>query len=83
MLLSLMTKFSADELFIRQAKVKRVIFFKLLGIHITNDLKWYKHIDKICAKSFSRLYFLKQWKRAGLAADQLRHFIYQLLHRLL
>jgi len=44
------------------------------SIHITSDLKWNTHIDKICAKASSRLYFLKQSKRAGLAADQLCHF---------
>jgi len=36
--------------------------------------KWNTHVDKICAKASTRLYFLKQLKRAGLAADQLRHF---------
>jgi len=37
-------------------------------------MKWNTHIDKICAKAFLRLYFLKQLKWTGLAADQLRHF---------
>jgi len=37
-------------------------------------MKWNTHIDKICAEASSRLYFLKQLKQTGLAADQLRHF---------
>jgi len=45
-----------------------------LGIYVTSDMKWNTHIDKICAKAFLRLYFLKQLKWTGLAADQLRHF---------
>ena len=45
--------------------------FKLLGVHITSDLRWNEHTDKICAKASTRLYFLKQLKRAGLVADQL------------
>ena len=49
-----------------------------MGIHITSDLKWNTHIDKICAKASTWLYFLKQLKRAGLAADQLRHFYHGL-----
>jgi len=48
--------------------------YKLLGVHITGDLKWNTHVDKIGAKAFTRFYFLKQLKRAGLAVDQLRHF---------
>jgi len=74
MLLGPLSKSSPDEIIIGQVKVERVTGFKLLGIHITSDLKWNTHIDKICAKASSRLYFLKQLKRAGLAADQLRHF---------
>ena len=74
MLLGPLSKSSPDELLIGQVKVERVAGFKLLGIHITSDLKWNTHIDKICAKASTRLYFLKQLKRAGLAADQLRHF---------
>ena len=74
MLLGQLSKSSPDELLIGQVKVERVAGFKSLGIHITSDLKWNTHIDKICAKASTRLYFLKQLKRAGLAADQLRHF---------
>jgi len=74
MLLGPLSKSSPDELFIDQAKVERVTGFTLLGIHVTSDLKWNTHIDKICAKASSRLYFLKQLKRVELAADQLRHF---------
>ena len=74
MLLGPLSKSSPDELLIGQVKVERVAGFKLLDIHITSDLKWNTHIDKICAKASTRLYFLKQLKRAGLAADQLCHF---------
>jgi len=81
MLLGPLSKSSSDELFIGQTKVERVTGFKLLGIDITSDLKWNTHIDKICAKACSRLYFLKQLKRAGLVADQYTISIYQLLDR--
>ena len=67
-------KSSPVELLIGQVKVDRVAGFKLLGVHITSDLRWNAHTVKICAKASTRLYFLKQLKRAGLAADQLRHF---------
>ena len=77
MLLGPLSKSNPDELFIGQVKVECVTGFKLLGIHITSDLKWNTHIDKICAKASTRLCFLKQLKWAGLAADQL-HSTYQL-----
>ena len=44
--------------------VERVTSFKLLGIHISSNLKWDAHIDFICAKAASRLHFLKVMRRA-------------------
>jgi len=51
--------------------VERVAAFKLLGVHVSNDLKWAQHIQAISAKGASRLYFLKQLKRAGAGTDDL------------
>ena len=31
--------------------------FKLLGIHILDDLRWDVHVDALCATVASRLYF--------------------------
>ena len=61
LLLGPLSKSSPDELFIGQIKVERATGFNRLGIHISVDLKWSTHIDKICAtaKASSRLYFLK------------------------
>ena len=54
--------------------VKRVATFRLLGIHVSNDLKWAQHIQAISAKDAARLYFLKQQKRAGDGTDDLLCF---------
>jgi len=54
--------------------VERVATFKLLGVHVSNDLKWAQHIHAISRKGASRLYFLKQLKRAGAGTDDLLHF---------
>jgi len=35
--------------------VQRVIFFKLLGINLCNDLRWDAHVDALCSKVASRL----------------------------
>ena len=39
---------------------------KLLGVVVSDDLKWNAHIDMICKKVATRLYFLRQLKRAKL-----------------
>jgi len=57
--------------------VERVATFKLLGVHVSNDLKWEQHIHAISRKGASRLYFLKQLKRAGAGTDDLLHFTAQ------
>jgi len=39
--------------------IQRVTCFKLLGINLGNDLRWDAHVDALCSKVASRLYFLK------------------------
>ena len=38
---------------------------KLLGIHITQDLKWQKHIDNITKRAFSRIWIVKRLSELG------------------
>ena len=52
----------------------RVSTFKLLGVHISNDLKWTQHIDAMSSKTASRPYFLRQLKRAGANYSDLMSF---------
>ena len=54
--------------------IQRVDTFKLLGVHISNDLKWGQHVNIISSKAASRLYFLKQLKRAGAGTGDLLCF---------
>ena len=54
--------------------IERVTVFKLLGLTIDNNLKWNSHVNSICAKASSRIYFLKQLKRSGVSADDLLYF---------
>ena len=51
-----------------------VATFKLLGGHVSNDMKWAQHIQAVSAKAASRLYFLKQLKRAGAGTEDLLCF---------
>jgi len=54
--------------------VEQVTTFKLLGVHVANDLKWLQHVDAISSKVSSKLYFLKQLKRSGAGPDNLLYF---------
>jgi len=54
--------------------IERVSSFKLLGVYIESSLGWSTHINSIVKKTTSRLYFLKQLKRAGLSSNQLLHY---------
>ncbi len=38
--------------------IERVKSSKLLGIIISDDIKWYLHVDSICSKASRRIHFL-------------------------
>ena len=46
--------------------VERVHQIKLLGLIVTDDLKWQEHCEYLCGKAFPRLYFLRVLRRAGV-----------------
>jgi hypothetical protein len=56
-----------DSLTIDGVEIERVKQAKLLGLWISDDLKWGCHIDYICKKASKRLHYLRQLKRAGLS----------------
>jgi hypothetical protein len=62
---------------------ERVEFFKLLGVIVSNDLKWSRHINYICNKANSRLYFLRQLKRAAASNDDMLHFYLSVIRAVL
>jgi hypothetical protein len=72
MVLGPVAKASLPSLIIENNSIERVTQFKLLGVHITCDLNWQLHVESICSKAGSRLYYLKQLKRAGLPSNRLR-----------
>ena len=41
---------------------------------IYSNLKWSSHVNSICTKASSRLYFLKQLKRSSVTVDDLLYF---------
>ena len=49
-------------------EVERVTVFKLLGVHISDNLKWAQHVDALASKVGLRL---KQLKRSGASTEHL------------
>ena len=59
---------------INNTNIEVVPSAKLLGVMISNDLKWNVHVEMICKKVAVRLYFLRQLKRTKLPANDLLSF---------
>ena len=74
MLIGPISKHPPPQLSLDGATVDRVTTFKLLGVHVANDLKWTQHVKAISSKVASRLYFLKQLKRSGAPLSDLLCF---------
>jgi len=55
-------------------QLERVTSFKLLGVIISDTLKWDDYITSICSKAAKRLHFLKLLKRSGIATDDLLYY---------
>lgn len=53
---------------------------KLLGVTISHDLKWNMHTSELIRKCSSRLYFLRQLKRSGVAPSELVNWNTQVLY---
>ena len=51
---------------INNQTVNIVTYSKLLGVTISNDLKWNLHVNAICKKASKRLYALRLLKRNAL-----------------
>ena len=47
--------------------LERVEHAKMLGVTISNNLTWSKHVDNSVSKAGKRVYMLYQLKRAGIS----------------
>ncbi len=54
---------------IDKTPVERVNSFKLLGIHITEDLTWSAHTDAVLKKAHQRLFFLRRLRNLERAPE--------------
>ena len=61
------TKADFAPIIINEKAIDVVSSVKLLGLNISDDLKWNCHVLEISRKAWARLYYLKQLKRASVA----------------
>ena len=59
---------------INESQIERADKLSILGLTITKDLKWNDHVEKIVNKASQRIYLLKQLRRFGLGAGDLKCF---------
>jgi hypothetical protein len=71
MLIGPIRKEPPPQLTLDGATIDLVKTFKLLGVRVSDDLKWSQHIDAICSKAASRLHFLKLLARSGASLRDL------------
>jgi hypothetical protein len=62
------------SIIVNNKEIEVVSSATLLGLSISNDFKWNTHIEHVCKKVSSRLYFLRQLKRAKLPSNDLLLF---------
>ena len=60
-----------EPVYINDIEIEVLKTVKLLGLNISSDLKWNCHVSEIVKKAATRLYFLKQLKRAKIAEKEL------------
>ena len=63
---------SLQPLMIDNQYLEMVQTTKLLGVYLTSDLKWTKHVTHICSKASKRLYALRLLKRNGVQSRDLQ-----------
>ena len=62
---------TVPRLIIDGNEIDDVKYVKLLGVTISSELTWNKHVENIVAKAGKRVYMLYQLKRAGIGQHDL------------
>ncbi|KAI4876267.1 hypothetical protein NFI96_007913 [Prochilodus magdalenae] len=63
-----------SPLYINGAEVERVSSVRFLGVHLTDDLSWSLHTNKVVRSARQRLFFLRRLRKFGLPPDILTNF---------
>jgi len=62
---------SPQNLQLNDIEIERISVFKILGLHVYDNLTWGDHVTSICCKSAKRLHFLNLLKRAEMSPKDL------------
>lgn len=60
-----------QDLYLNKNKIEPCESLKLLGVTLSDDLKWSKNTAQICSKANRRFCFLRRLKQFGLSLDEL------------
>ncbi|KAI4899775.1 hypothetical protein NFI96_025340 [Prochilodus magdalenae] len=63
-----------SPLYISGAEVEQVSNVRFLGVHLTEDLTWSLHTNKVVRSARQRLFFLRRLRKFGLPPDILTSF---------
>ena len=66
-----------------RSDIEQLSTFKLLGVHLSEDLTWAVHCDYIVKKANRRLYALRQLKRRKVPSANIVHIYYALIRSIL
>ena len=61
-----------DPLTVNSLPLESINTTKLLGVHLSSDLKWSTHVEAVCAKASKHLFALRSLKRSGVSPRDLR-----------
>ena len=61
-----------DPLTVNSLPLESINTTKLLGVHLSSDLKWSTHVEAVCAKASKRQFALLSLKRSGVPPRDLR-----------
>ena len=63
-----------DPIMVNNTSLEIVEHVKILGVNVSNNLKWNVHINELVKKASKRLYFLTQLKRSNVGCKELVQF---------
>ena len=80
---SLRTRPDLGPLCVNERPLERVSSHKVLGVTISDTLRWNEHVCEIVSKASKRLYILRVLKRSGIPPEDLINIFYALVRSVL
>ena len=80
---SLRTRPDFGPLCVNERPLERVSSHKVLGVTISDTLRWNEHVREIVSKASKRLYILRVLKRSGIPPEDLINIFYALVRSVL